>query len=212
MNSSNVREIEYVSVYDFPYPTKLSGCSTFQLKNGSDSVPCIKRVSYIDIGRIVDGSKCTVGSAIPSKPRSKSHGPIFVSGNLSNDTAEGLRREWDGRYRFFSRPFNLSDHACSASDSLRMRESFGRHCRSETRTDSIEMLDNENISDTRQKRMIEGRMRDCGELVELSRETAQKRGRSSSHAGYDWPKYKFFSSGMNVPNIGAHDKLLLINA
>ena len=196
------------------YIAQLSGCSFFEIKNGDELTPCIKHASYVTIGH---NSSSTVGSSLSSKPRSKSHGPISPTLNFSGepvrDSLIGARRDWEDKYRYFSRPFNLSDHACSAFESVRMRESFDRHCSSESPTVSEpSSCEKMGISNNAHKKSIASGMRDCGELVELSRRTAKVRGSSTAHAGYDWPRYKYFSSGMNNPSSGTMDKLLLTDA
>lgn len=197
-----------------PYIAQLSGCSFFEIKKGEEVTPCIKHASYVTIGH---NSSSTVGSSLSSKPRSKSHGPISATLNFSDASVRnpliGAKRDWEEKYRYFSRPFNLSDHACSAFESVRMRESFDRHCSSESPTESeASSCDKVEISTNAHKKLIASGMRDCGELVELSRSTAKLRGSSTAHAGYDWPRYKYFSSGMNNPSSGTMDKLLLTDA
>ena len=68
------------------------------------------------------------------------------------------------------------------------------------------------VSDIAQKRLIDLRMKKCASFVELSRETAKKHGTSSAHGGYDWPKYRYFSSGFNNPSSGTIDRLLVTDA
>ena len=130
--------------------------------------------------------------------RNKSHSSICdtlePTGDGEADAYRSAKKEWDNRYRFFSRPFNLSNHACGSFESVRMKQYFD-HIYTNAENPEIypeELKGSPSGTHAGFQRAMSKRVKSCGDLVELSRTRAAENG---SHSwGYQWPKYKYFSS------------------
>ena len=195
-----------------PYHSKNTDCQAFELQSESGVVSCLKRCSY--------WSPCeggTVNTTMqPQKllgSRTKSPDPALVRidhslHSVPSTRVEG-RKEWDEKHRFFSRPHNLPNRACGSFESSRMRNYFDGvfddHLYNQT---PIPECDDGSTVNSR-IRSIKQRMAACESLIDLSRARAAEKGCTSGHSGYRWPKYKYFSSGLNCPSSGTIDKLLL---
>ena len=121
------------------------------------------------------------------------------------DRYRKAKKDWDDKYRFFSRPFNLSsDQGCGSFDSIRMKGYFDHIFSGDP---PIE--DTPPVSEPVNARDLSSRLESCSRLVELSRLRSKEMGNCHSHAGYNWPQYKYFSSGLQCPSSGIVDKYLI---
>lgn len=179
---------------------QFSGCEQFELRSEDATIPCLKHASYWTIVAVGETPLSAVSSRAV-QARVRSHGPVGTqvssTGDQERDEYLTAKKEWDDRYRFFSRPFNLSNHACGAFESLRMRNCFDRSFSGDP------LLTPQQLPVYR-GRSMEKRLASCSELVELSRKRSAEKGSHTS--GYKWPKYKFFSSGLQTPSSGLVDK------
>jgi hypothetical protein len=153
---------------------------------------CVQKSSYCDM---IPSMKRDEPSCVSlSRPRiSKQNHPatgqeIHLTGDPEKDKYLISRRSWEDRYRFFSRPYDLTSHLCGGFDNIRMQNCFDQQYSQQQ--DSLPN-DEPPIPDYLYDRQMRKRMQDCESMISRSRSLTRDGGHS--HGGYKWSKYTYFS-------------------
>jgi hypothetical protein len=164
----------------------------FSLGDGAfgDSYSCVQKASYCDLAPTSSISDMQITlTASPAKLQGKHHPPTTQSLNLTGEPEKDRyiisRREWEDKYRFFSRPYDLTNHMSGGFESLRMKGCFDIQYTKER----PEPQDMSAMPDYQYERQMRSRLHRCGDFIAKARSHSE----SHSHGGYKWPKYTFFS-------------------
>jgi hypothetical protein len=113
---------------------------------------------------------------------------------------EEPRKDWEGKYRFFSRPYNVEKQSVQGFENYRMRQLFP--LREHARHDPVIDHNPLELQDVQLKDVERDYQATVSAAVEQLQEVRKERGREAQFAGALWHKYKYFSGGFQYPNTG----------
>ncbi|KAF4666624.1 hypothetical protein FOL47_004013 [Perkinsus chesapeaki] len=178
-----------------------------RVANGdSEDLDLVKYVTYSEM--VPSGSVHVpkTGKQARQKKSNKFVMPSRYEGFTKEEVAARKDRDdFEERYRFFSRPFNVTKHQCEHFNSCRMRNLY------EMRSESDPILLPPKMILARKKRIVEKAaeelnydtvLDDAIEAYKWAHKHALGSGTQAQFAGYSWARYKYFAGGKNYGSTG----------
>ena len=179
----------------------------------TDNTVCFKKYnSFVDVDPAkghTDWSKIPEHRSLSVKqPKSSEIKQPIIN------AAKQKKAEYDSKYRFFSRPYNLEKLPCQYFEGYRMRELHA--VREQGRNDPILLSEDEinkqEDSQPRLNRVIveedyNRTIEKCVASFNESKAAGDANG-TSQFGGYRWQKYKYFSSGAQYPYSSSLDRFI----
>jgi hypothetical protein len=165
---------------------------------GPDGTLYVKYNTYVEVDR-KPGERMQrfQGPPPPSEARTPSPG---------TSAQKAPRKDWEEKYRFFSRPYNVERQNVQGFENYRMRKLFDT--REQARQDPV--IDHSEIllDDVDLKAVDQDYAETLTRAIDHLQAVRDERGQEAQFAGVKWHKYKYFSGGFNYPNTGCVNRFL----
>ena len=180
----------------------------------TDKTVCFKKYnSFVDVDPAkghTDWSKIPEPQPVSQLRRAQSS--IFSLPPANSSKKQ--KAEYDDKYRFFSRPYNLEKLPCQFFEGYRMRELHA--IREKGRNDPILLSEDEikQVEDSQPrltKLLVEEDYEKALDKSIASFNDAKSKGEKDGtfqFGGYRWHKYKYLSSGAQYPYSGSLDRFI----
>ncbi|KAF4722036.1 hypothetical protein FOZ63_005709 [Perkinsus olseni] len=188
-----------------------------QIDHGNaDDVDVVKYVTYT---RMVPAGSVVVPEAAIQK-RQKPPGKFALPSRYEGFTeaeiaARKERDDFEETYRFFSRPYNVTQHKCEHFNGYRMNKLFDMRNKTDpilSTSDELRGRKEEYVRKMERDLSYDSVLKEAVKAYGCGRQRAVACGNQAQFGGYVWPRYKYFAGGKNYGTTGSVSRFPVVNS